>query len=817
MVLVLVCCVTAPAWGIDHVATLTDPDMFGSGWYSATTGLNLENGSGWISQQDPWALAGELRLDTLFGVPSMPKVDDWAWFGMKINRGDQSAGGYFHLFTEPGSDPLLIDDDASYQRIMTMMPDIYDNYSADRSGGIYEIDDWGWRSTDGRGPDGLPLRPDGTPAEPLEFWSLPHAGEADHRPDLAQIQSADYTDLWDNSGWEESWQGPNDSTTWNYGEQKIRSLRLHNARSSARTAGIDTFKWIMNNGDTYTIHFDAPSAPPAAELDRGHRILIDHGLQIQAMTYGTTDPNWWTHGDADGSYWEQSNFTAASFQSRKPRHQNRPEGLPWASWRTVISPTSPHRDDLISWCYSDEQDMNDPAVRAAAKAWIDVERPRLPDTLLYTNQWGTQVTMANMRTYLQEVQPDMLYFDNYPYRADVNPWHPPPMHGTPWSLYKDMVKYRDLGLGGHDGTGNNPIPYGMYLQTFEMDSPTENYPYVLPSESEARQNQFVAWTMGYKHLTAFVYDDVWEIQDVRYVDALLFDPPVLSTANPSAAFDWYVELNRQSLNLGPTLVRLLSTDVRIIPGDRWIAAGQNISHLTDIPQWQAGADGYITNITVQNPGPVIGGQTGDVMIGYFAPLRETFDGPAFENETYFMVTNALAEPNVTAAQALQQITIDFDFGSSGITALQRLSRDTGLVEIVPLESLGGSLYRLALDLAGGTGDLFKFATGAPWVPGPILGDVNWDGMVGVSDLGVMASQWGTAGSGPFNADIAPYGAPDGIVGVGDLGVLAANWDPGSGASVGAATVIPAPFAGAAGGVLLVAASMRRQRGATGYV
>ena len=47
--------------------------------------------------------------------------------------------------------------------------------------------------------------------------------------------------------------------------------------------------------------------------------------------------------------------------------------------------------------------------------------------------------------------------------------------------------------------------------------------------------------------------------------------------------------------------------------------------------------------------------------------------------------------------------------------LQRLNRDTGDVELVPLDHVSGSVFRLELLLDGGTGDLFKFNTGAPFI------------------------------------------------------------------------------------------------------
>ena len=255
----------APALGVDYAVVLDDPNMLGAGWYAAVTGPDMDHGSAWVSMRDSWQSAGTLQLDSLFSIAHLPAMDDWTWFGVKINRGDNAVGWYTDMYTLPGSDPLLSDDaGGSYQRRIRTMPDGLDNYSEHLPGGLYDEDDWGWRSTDGRAADGVPLRPDGTTSEPIEFWSPPHSGEHAHRPDLGEIQSADYTDLWNNSGWPDSWQGANDATTWNYGQQKIYRMVMYTAWSTAGTSGLDTFRWEMTNGDTYTLHFDAPAGQSAA-------------------------------------------------------------------------------------------------------------------------------------------------------------------------------------------------------------------------------------------------------------------------------------------------------------------------------------------------------------------------------------------------------------------------------------------------------------------------------------------------------------------------------------------------------------------------
>jgi len=56
---------------------------------------------------------------------------------------------------------------------------------------------------------------------------------------------------------------------------------------------------------------------------------------------------------------------------------------------------------------------------------------------------------------------------------------------------------------------------------------------------------------------------------------------------------------------------------------------------------------------------------------------------------------------------------------------------------------------------------------------PCPGDVASDGMVDGVDLAAVLSQWGTQGSGTFNADIDNSGLVDG----GDLGIVLGGWGP----------------------------------------
>ena len=91
----------------------------------------------------------------------------------------------------------------------------------------------------------------------------------------------------------------------------------------------------------------------------------------------------------------------------------------------------------------------------------------------------------------------------------------------------------------------------------------------------------------------------------------------------------------------------------------------------DFKAWIAGSesDPYITSITASNLGTLNGGNRGDVLIGYFNPLMESFDGPDYSNELYFMITNGLSDPTGLVADCRQSIAVNFDFKTSGITSL----------------------------------------------------------------------------------------------------------------------------------------------------
>jgi hypothetical protein len=199
---------------------------------------------------------------------------------------------------------------------------------------------------------------------------------------------------------------------------------------------------------------------------------------------------------------------------------------------------------------------------------------------------------------------------------------------------------------------------------------------------------------------------------------------------------------------------------------------------------------FITSIQASYTGSIPNVVEGDLLIGHFETAVEELDGPQFENEQYFMLVNLLIDQTLNATQ---QVRIDFDFGATGIDSLQRLNRLTGEVDLISLVHDGGSLYHLTYTLAGGTGDLFKYNTGALFIVDngipDIAGDYNRNGIVDAADYVVWRKSVGqTVSLHGIGAD----GDGDGIIGQGDYNFWRARLGNASGAASALASNVPEP-------------------------
>src|SRR5262249_45762744 len=162
---------------------------------------------------------------------------------------------------------------------------------------------------------------------------------------------------------------------------------------------------------------------------------------------------------------------------------------------------------------------------------------------------------------------------------------------------------RRLGLGSYIGASTNaPRPYGHYFQTYQSNGDNRRP----PSDSEMRFELFAGWTTGYTFGSTFTYNSGART---------LFAGAGLHDNHISAHGLEFKESARQSRNLGPALVNLISkgANPRLIIGQD--SSGATHTMPNGWSAWAAGAEGdpYTTGISVSNTGTKNNGHPGEVL------------------------------------------------------------------------------------------------------------------------------------------------------------------------------------------------------------
>jgi hypothetical protein len=500
----------------------------------------------------------------------------------------------------------------------------------------------------------------------------------------------------------------------------------------------------------------APSTA-IAEIGKGHRILIERGLQTQGMV--TKDDVF--HLDT----YRNANYSAINWlwESNASLHGPAP-GYPWARWvgaenQMPEAAEQPYLSRLVALQLGDEWHLNDTALRNRAVDWFNAIRNQWPNTILYMNNFGGQVNDAALADFVARARPDMLSFDTYPWKSTYIPPGPgetqghagAPLGGQPTSWYGDLRRYRVHAY-------NAGLPFASYRQTFHAVQDYDQTVYRDPSPSELNLNTFGALALGATTFIDFTYNTG---------ASSLFTRPG-GDSNPTPLYHQQAMINRQVRNLGKSLVHLVGLDNNPNGGLPTLdimfhrgKTGPNAADVTPLPigfapdnalpntfsEWEARRnDPYMSGFVVTNLGTRNDGLRGDVIISWFKPLEPINDDPNIvDDELYFTIVNAFAGPDGTATDYRQRVVVNFF--NNVPPSLQRLNADTGDVEIVPLEIIPstGGRRRLTIDLDGGMGALFKFNTGHGFLGTDmaISGDFNGDGSVDAADYAGWRKGLGT--------------------------------------------------------------------------
>ncbi len=477
-------------------------------------------------------------------------------------------------------------------------------------------------------------------------------------------------------------------------------------------------------------------------LTSGQKWLLRNGLQF----HGMVDPA----VPFSLAKYQALNYTGINWMWDSNTAQQ--GSMPWARWvgnEAQMPPRggaeTPVINNLIGLQLGDEQDFNQQAVRDGMVTWLANARAAFPNVLMYVNNYGGQLTDDSLGKLASQVKPDMLSFDTYPFLQGTQP-----TGGQPLNWLSDMWRYRYFAL-------SSDLLQGHYRQTFH-DSGIRDV-----SESEMRLNTFGALAYNVKYTMDFTYNNG---------ASSFFTGGNGDASAPTAQYNDMAETNRQARNFSTALSRLQPlnnhpavswpvSDMMYIRGRHSTGPGTNDLNVLPWgfdPDPDNGAysnwvfqqnDPNLKGWAVSNLGSKNSGLQGDVIVSWFKPVDEWLDGDDWTNEKYLMVTNGLTDMNGTAAQTQQEIVLDFE----NMPTLQRVNRNTGAVEDVNLVPTNGK-YRWTLTLDGGTSELFKFKTGAPFV-GSLPDDTIWTNSAGGQFA--TGSNWNT-GSAPSGSRFVHFGS-----------------------------------------------------------
>lgn len=306
--------------------------------------------------------------------------------------------------------------------------------------------------------------------------------------------------------------------------------------------------------------------------------------------------------------------------------------------------------------------------------------------------------------YFDIVDPDIISYDFYPFVRNMN---------DSVETEKELRDrfFRNMNIIRREALERD-YPYFAFVQTFSTEKSGLTETMALPSESDLRMNVYALLAHGYKGINFFY----WAASGSDSARGRgLVEVDVDGRPIPEKTHAHIKDISKEIKNLGRSLKHLRSTGV-------YFVRGKNTSPLTDpaysgtnplpagipaINSPQSCTGSYLTSVRATVMGTTIGAE-GDLLVACFTP-DEHFNGTSHQDDVYFMIVNLYRDKNKTSQQTRQDITLTFNFGTSGISGLQRLNQETGaVVQDVELVSDGGSNFHVSFDLLGGEGYLFKY-------------------------------------------------------------------------------------------------------------
>ncbi|MDP6934225.1 MAG: hypothetical protein QGG40_14970, partial [Myxococcota bacterium] len=307
------------------------------------------------------------------------------------------------------------------------------------------------------------------------------------------------------------------------------------------------------------------------------------------------------------------------------------------------------------------------------EAGIGVIRDHDPDALVIVN-FGNPDEGSSREAIVSQfasgMDGDIISYDQYSFQ---------------YTAYESMEVYRQVAL-------EHGMPYWRYLNAFAYTGNPDDW----PEESDMRWDAFKGLVYGFTGHTWFLY----QVDPAHGLETSLFDETGSWGSGTAEGFAIAATINQEMANLGRAITQLTSVDVRYIPSVSWYAPDGT----TD---WSPGAgdDPYLTSIEAID---LEWDEMQDISVGFFVDDQ---------GEAYVMVQNPThahsSWPIMVEEQADFRLEFDFSDAPSSLdpTLVQVLDKDSGDVESLTLQTLGGGKAALEFSLSAGDPLLFKYATG----------------------------------------------------------------------------------------------------------
>jgi hypothetical protein len=341
---------------------------------------------------------------------------------------------------------------------------------------------------------------------------------------------------------------------------------------------------------------------------------------------------------------------------------------------------------------------------ATVAAWVRAnhpERPVLVNLSIYEYDHGDVIS---------QVQPDMISIAQYPLLRD----------GTTQSNYLYHVDWARQSAVEHS------LPLWMFLQARGQDDANPADALRIPDAADLR---FLVYTFLAHGGTGILLFDYYGHAESPIADT--GPPHSYEDLVPSSAWFALRDLGNEIQNIGRALVPLRTRSEVMYVGNGLL--------------WNTPAPVY----PLHNPNPPIGNEAftphGALLDVQIAETNEMGAMVSFfedeHGEEYFMIVNLQHGADVNKSDGMRKVRLVFD---GAVAEVERVNRWTGNVETLSTTNDNGGTRSMHVFLEGGTGDLFKWATGEPWafIP-PVAPDIAFVEEFRVEDTTMFSVQTAT--------------------------------------------------------------------------